>query len=404
MILADKIIRERKRLGLSQEELAEKMNVSRQAVSKWEGGQSIPEIEKILQLSSLFGVTTDYLLKDEIEAVQYTPPNFTSGVSSTQDEPPETEQAPVITPEKEEVTSENSSDDPADTGDTGDSDEVRKITVKDAEEYISWRRRAAKNIALGVFLCILSAAIVIFTGISLIIRNPNGVIYPDPAESADYTDDIPNYDHIYEPAPDASRINVISGFLLIPLILVITLSGVVLLAYTGSKNSRWTFIETGSFEIEKAARERVREHQSRFSQTYTALNVVGAVICILSTFLTFKILPFLIGSNVVFSLLLTILLAGAGTLLFIIAGVRHASMQKLLKEGKYSVKGRNSSLTLITSLLYWVSVIVTYTLSIIFADTGWRESGFWLFPVVAVVIFPLVLLVCYIFENKHNKA
>ena len=404
MILADKIIRERKRLGLSQEELAEKMNVSRQAVSKWEGGQSIPEIEKILQLSSLFGVTTDYLLKDEIEAVQYTPPNFTSGVSSTQDEPPETEQAPVITPEKEEVTSENSSDDPADTGDTGDSDEVRKITVKDAEEYISWRRRAAKNIALGVFLCILSAAIVIFTGISLIIRNPNGVIYPDPAESADYTDDIPNYDHIYEPAPDASRINVISGFLLIPLILVITLLGVVLLAYTGSQNSRWTFIETGSFEIEKAARETVREHQCRFSRTYTALNVVGAVICILSTFLTFKILPFLIGSNVVFSLLLTILLAGAGTLLFIIAGVRHASMQKLLKEGKYSVKGRNSSLTLITSLLYWVSVIVTYTLSIIFADTGRRESGFWLFPVVAVVIFPLVLLVCYIFENKHNKA
>ena len=138
MILADKIIKERKRLGLSQEELAEKMNVSRQAVSKWEGGQSIPEIEKILQLSSLFGVTTDYLLKDEIEAVQYTPPNFTSGVSSTQDEPPETEQAPVITPEKEDVTSEN----PSDLTDTDDTDNVRKITVKEAEEYISWRKKA----------------------------------------------------------------------------------------------------------------------------------------------------------------------------------------------------------------------------------------------------------------------
>ena len=173
MILADKIIRERKRLGLSQEELAEKMNVSRQAVSKWEGGQSIPEIEKILQLSSLFGVTTDYLLKDEIEAVQYTPPNITSGVSSTQDEPAETEQAPVITPEKEEVTSENSSD-PADTGDT---DNVRKITVKDAEEYISWRRKAAKNIALGVFLCILSAAVLSFSVLSYIFSEPsNGVL------------------------------------------------------------------------------------------------------------------------------------------------------------------------------------------------------------------------------------
>ncbi len=67
MILADKIIRLRKKNGWSQEELANKMNVSRQAVSKWESAQSIPDIEKILQLSELFGVTTDYLLKDEFE-------------------------------------------------------------------------------------------------------------------------------------------------------------------------------------------------------------------------------------------------------------------------------------------------------------------------------------------------
>ena len=67
MILADKIIRLRKKLGWSQEELAEKMNVSRQAVSKWEGAQTIPDLGKVLQLSQLFGVTTDYLLKDEIE-------------------------------------------------------------------------------------------------------------------------------------------------------------------------------------------------------------------------------------------------------------------------------------------------------------------------------------------------
>jgi len=67
MILADKIIRLRKKNGWSQEELAEKMQVSRQAVSKWEGAQSAPDLEKVLMLSSLFDVTTDYLLKDEIE-------------------------------------------------------------------------------------------------------------------------------------------------------------------------------------------------------------------------------------------------------------------------------------------------------------------------------------------------
>ena len=55
----------RKRKRISQEELAASMNVSRQSVSKWESGQSIPDLEKIIQLSLLFGVSTDYLLKDE---------------------------------------------------------------------------------------------------------------------------------------------------------------------------------------------------------------------------------------------------------------------------------------------------------------------------------------------------
>ena len=72
MILADKIIRLRKKNGWSQEELAEKMNVSRQAVSKWEGAQTVPDLGKVLQLSQLFGVTTDYLLKDEIEDEEFT--------------------------------------------------------------------------------------------------------------------------------------------------------------------------------------------------------------------------------------------------------------------------------------------------------------------------------------------
>ena len=54
MILADKIIRLRKKNGWSQEELAEKMNVSRQAVSKWEGAQTVPDLGKVLQLSNLF--------------------------------------------------------------------------------------------------------------------------------------------------------------------------------------------------------------------------------------------------------------------------------------------------------------------------------------------------------------
>lgn len=61
MILADKIISLRKKSGWSQEELAQQLGVTRQSVSKWEGAQSVPDMDKILQMSRLFGVSTDYL-------------------------------------------------------------------------------------------------------------------------------------------------------------------------------------------------------------------------------------------------------------------------------------------------------------------------------------------------------
>lgn len=69
MILADKIIKLRKQFGWSQEDLAEKMNVSRQSVSKWESTNSIPDLNRIIMLGEIFGVSTDFLLKDEVEAV-----------------------------------------------------------------------------------------------------------------------------------------------------------------------------------------------------------------------------------------------------------------------------------------------------------------------------------------------
>ena len=67
MNLAEKIIDERKKKGWSQEELADKLDVSRQSVSKWEGGLSTPEVEKIVKMAELFGVSTDYLLNSNVE-------------------------------------------------------------------------------------------------------------------------------------------------------------------------------------------------------------------------------------------------------------------------------------------------------------------------------------------------
>lgn len=68
MTFADKILKLRKQAGLSQEELAEKLNVSRQAISRWEMGTSVPDAVNLLQMSKLFGITVDYLINDEYQS------------------------------------------------------------------------------------------------------------------------------------------------------------------------------------------------------------------------------------------------------------------------------------------------------------------------------------------------
>lgn len=63
MDFSEKLLTLRKANNLTQEQLAEKLEVSRQSVSKWESGQAAPELEKIIAMSAIFNVTTDYLLK-----------------------------------------------------------------------------------------------------------------------------------------------------------------------------------------------------------------------------------------------------------------------------------------------------------------------------------------------------
>lgn len=122
MIFADKLIQLRKKSGWSQEELASQMNVSRQSVSKWEGAQSIPDLEKIVRLSQLFGVTTDYLLKDEMKLVE--------------DSPAPAEDAPTL----------------------------RRVSLEEASDFLSVKCATAKSVALGVLLCILAPASLLLMG------------------------------------------------------------------------------------------------------------------------------------------------------------------------------------------------------------------------------------------------
>ena len=95
MELNEKIINLRKEQGLSQEALAEALDVSRQSVSKWESGASVPDTDKIVAMSDLFGVSTDYLLKND-------PPMEFENIGSQSEEPPqETEETGAVPSETE---------------------------------------------------------------------------------------------------------------------------------------------------------------------------------------------------------------------------------------------------------------------------------------------------------------
>ena len=125
MILAEKIALLRRQNGWSQEELADQLNVSRQAVSKWEGGTAIPDLDKILKLSALFEVSTDYLLKDELEQPDATAP----------------------LPKEERVT-----------------EPCRTVSFDEANAYLSTVQAVHGKMAAGVSLCILSPITLLVLG------------------------------------------------------------------------------------------------------------------------------------------------------------------------------------------------------------------------------------------------
>lgn len=124
MILADKIINERKKNGWSQEELADMLGVSRQSVSKWESAQSIPDLQKILKMAEVFNVSTDYLLKEDME--------------------PDQDTAPASYNEAQDTYSP-----------------LRRVSMEEATEYIALRKAVLPKVGLGVFLCVTCPVVLI---------------------------------------------------------------------------------------------------------------------------------------------------------------------------------------------------------------------------------------------------
>ncbi len=328
MILADKIIRLRKKQGWSQEELADKIDVSRQAVSKWESAAAVPALEKILQLAELFGVTSDYLLKDEIE-------------------------------------------DGEAVGDTKARD-IKRVSLEEAERYIALRKRAALKIAVATFLCILSPVTLMILSVA--------------AETP--------YLNVSEALAGAVGIAVLIAFVL---------CAVPIYIYCGFKNAPYEFLEKSEpFELDRGAEEFVKAKLAAFGKAYMAGNIVATCLCIISP------VPLLLAAFTENELLITamlsvtIVIAGIGASIFIVVGVRNASMQKLLKEGDYTLQGkRRSAVKEPVGFAYWgISVAAYFLWSFLSGD--WHIT--WLIFAVGGVLFPVLMAVCNVLVDRHFKG
>lgn len=317
MILADKIIRLRKKNGWSQEELANKLGVSRQAVSKWEAAQTVPDLNRILELASLFSVTTDYLLKDEIE--------------------------------NEEYTSENEEK-------TG-----RKVSLSEANEYLALRKSAALKIAVGTFLCAISPVLLILLG---------GI----------------------SSLPETGAVNLSgngAGITGLCVLLVTVVAAVVLFILAGSKSADYAFLEKEPFETEYGVEGMVKNFKKSFRAQYMRYNIIGICLCILSP------IPLFISALSESELLavagvcVLLVLAGSGAAFFVNAGVRNASMERLLKEGEFEAgKKEKTRLKEGISTVYWLVVTAIY-LGVSFSTNEWKST--WIIWAVSGIIYAVVI-------------
>lgn len=255
-------------------------------------------MEKILQLSNLFGVSTDYLLKDEI----------------TQ---PETKTAFPITAQT--------------AADYGETKPLRRVSMEEASEYIRLRKESALKIAVATFLCILSPAVLIMLG--ALSEKPGFAL--DENAAAD---------------------------LGLCVLLVLVAIGVAIFISTASKVKEYEFLEKEPFETAYGVTGMVRSRLAEYKDEYTRLNIIGTVLCILSAVPLFAAMCLngsdLMYAGAVCLLLF---LVACGCFAFVSGGTYYGVLMKLLEEGDYTRENkRKSKLLGKISAIYWLTVTAIF--------------------------------------------
>lgn len=323
MKLADKIILLRKQKGWSQEELAAQMDVSRQSVSKWESGASIPDIDKILLLSQIFGATTDYLLKDDNE---------------------------------------------------GDDNKIkgnpkRHVTRQEATDFFAARKKAAPRMALGVWLCIVSPALMM-TLLGFAEYNKYGI-----------TENL------------AVAIGLGTLFVLVTI-------AVSIFIINGMSLSKYEYIEKEDIIIDNELANDIRQESDAFMPTFTKNIAIGVILCIISVIplVTLSIImenDLMAELVVLMSISFLLLIVAFGSYHFVKAGIIKGGYDQVLQRADYTAEKKAAKRQMETvSAVYWLVATAIY-LAISFTTNRWDISWI-IWPIVGIVF----VIISVIMENR----
>ena len=328
MTFSDKLIALRKKAGWSQEELAERLNVSRQSVSKWESAQSMPDIDKILQLSSLFSVTTDCLLKDMQDDTQ-----------------PAAAQTPSPLP---------------------------RVTLAQAEDYLTKAQANAPQMALATALCIVSAS----SGMGLTLGTVSELGLLGLAD------------------------DLAGGLGMIALVVLVAVA-VVLFMQCGAAVREYEFLEKEPIETEHGVTALVRERRAAFAPEYDRANRIGAALCILAAVPLFTAVMVGMSFLMSMSICLLLVLVACGVYAFVRVGTVQDAMDRLLEDGDFTrghkaVKGRLTALT----AAYWL-VVVAIFLWYTFGPNGNGQPQYsWFIWAIAGVVYAACVVAAKAFVRK----
>lgn len=327
MILADKIINLRKKNGYSQEELASKLDVSRQSVSKWEGGQSIPDLDRIIMLSNLFGVSTDCLLKDEIELDD------------------QKEQIDVNVPSR------------------------KKVTMEMANDYINKRYSNAKFIALGVLLCILSPITLILLG---------GL--------SEYHETISE--------------NMGCGIGIVVMLLMVSVA-VGLFIFCSSKTKEYEFITEKVFDTEYGVTGLVNQKKKDYAPSYFKGNLIGVILCILST-IPLIVTAFMENDELVLISVAVLLgIVSIATFILVYVGCKNGALISLLQEGDYAKANKKRTPVLDSiSGCYWILTTAVF-LAWSLITQSWNIT--WVVWPIAALLYAAIFGVIHAVVTRNDN-